>query len=175
MPPGCRHDDMDVLCAGVRRMQVPTAHPTVLGNGILHETALLRIQGERRFSHASLSDLFACRVRGLELAWFRHPAAFVTRQPCTVGRPCQQVCQRIPHGKLARIVRHGNPLKDASRASVVATFAGLYGHEGRTKAHHTSLRRQRRGLRVLRWRFKLVCVSSWLHVSSAPSTPPTPA
>jgi hypothetical protein len=68
---------MNVLRTGANAMQVPSANAAMLGNRVLHDGTLLRIQGQSRLGHEAPCGLLALSVGSLKLAGFRDPAALV--------------------------------------------------------------------------------------------------
>jgi hypothetical protein len=72
------HDNMDMPGAAIHDMQMPAANPAMRSNRVLHDAALLHVQGKHRLRHESACGFLDFRVRSPELARFRDPSAFVS-------------------------------------------------------------------------------------------------
>ena len=95
-------DHMQVIRAAVDLEQFPAANFTMTCDRGLYEFSLFWVKTTGVFGHSHFCNVFAELVRGLTSDRIQYPSAFVSRQPCAVGRPRQKKCQWIRHWTFIR-------------------------------------------------------------------------
>jgi hypothetical protein len=125
------HDNMYVVRAAIHGVQLPTADPAMLSNGLFYHCTLVPVQDAGAFRHSCLRLQFADGVRRLPAASSLHPAAFIARQPCPVGSPSEIIRQRIRHRRFIGPVHSSARRAEGPRASLAgASPRSLAGASG---------------------------------------------
>jgi hypothetical protein len=90
-------DHVQVIRSAVDLEQSPAANPTCLRDLLLYHLALLVVQKSGGLGHSRLCFKLARRLGELSTLPVFNPAAFIARQPRSVGGPCQKIRQWLRH------------------------------------------------------------------------------
>lgn len=103
------HNRVNMVGACIYGVQVPVADSAVCRNRVFHDASLLLIQREDWLGQKVQSNLFAVNVAGLNFVRLCGPTAFVAWKPASIGRPGEELRERLFPGNLSGFEFRGFP------------------------------------------------------------------